>query len=78
MQKGFFGNRFRSCDLGVMGPARYLCAIPNADSSQCPFDWAELPCCIPSPINSTMLREERSSSQTQPECYKKYLGQRVK
>ena len=22
------GNTFRSCDLGVMSPARYLCAMP--------------------------------------------------
>lgn len=29
----YFGNRFRSCDLGVMGPARFHCAIPNAGSA---------------------------------------------
>lgn len=32
---GCFGNRFRSCDLGVMGPARFLCAIPKARFPSC-------------------------------------------
>ena len=28
LEKMYTGNRFRSCDLGVMSPARCRCAMP--------------------------------------------------
>ena len=32
------GNSFRSSDLGVMSPARYLCAMPVGTTRRCRSD----------------------------------------